>query len=97
MATNRNGKAGAGSLCGHDAQRLIEGAERQDFDRARQVIDAALAEAERQWIPLGATAQALAFALGELTSRAGRAAEMAAALELAAAQLRAQPRQPGPH
>lgn len=97
MATNRNGKAGAGSLCGHDAQRLMEFAERQDFDRARQVIATALAEAERQWIPLSATAQALAFALGELTGRAGNAAEMAVALEQAAAQLRAEPLPPGPH
>lgn len=97
MATNRNGRLGAGSLCAHESRRLMEFAEREDFDRARQVIEAALAEAERQWIPLSATARALAFALGELTGRGGRAADLAVALEEAAARLRAGPREPGPH
>lgn len=81
----------------HEARRMIEAAEREDLERARRVVDGALEEAGRQWIPLGATAMALAFALGELTNRAGGAAGLADALERAATQLRASPRDAGLH
>lgn len=97
MTTRRDGKPGGRALDPHEARRLIEAADREDLDRARRVIDGALEEAGRQWIPLGATAMALAFALGELTNRAGNATGLADALERAAAQLRASPSGGGLH
>ncbi|MDP1875735.1 hypothetical protein [Phenylobacterium sp.] len=97
MATKRDGKAGVAHLDPCEARRLIEAAEQEDLARARHVINGALEEAGRQWIPLGATAMALAFALGELTNRAGSAAGLADALDRAAAQLRASPGDGGLH
>lgn len=97
MTAKRDGKSGQGVFDPHEARRLIEAVEREDLDRARRVVDGALEEAARQWIPLGATATALAFALGELTNRAGDAAGLADALERAAARLRSHPIDGGLH